>query len=459
MLCSLLLSTCARRARARDPRAPHRALHERRFEHHVSIDVSKAARHLRPHARHRAACKRALGERCASGRADAFQAWRGVWQPHNERAERLGRPRPAYRPSGVYNQHPGAPRMNPQSARPAPGAPCARWRSGCRPRWTTAAPAATRRQSCRGRATPHCCARARSFAFFVQHKRCTAQSNIIEATCALHSRRPAGKPMQTTFAHKSSGDITATELPYQTYATTSAASAPGGTDGTHAAGRAATSTSARRKAQARGRPRGAGRPGPRLSNVVLNDCESKKQKVPAMCWRRLRSTTLRLVMTDTALVVILFPRSCGRRRTRLGAGGFKQTCCGAQGRAPARPDRVPGATAARAARSVGYHHIPYHIPYHTPTPHPAAHRDQVADGHVGHDVRERELVRGRAVLEQPPAAAVGRRDHRADERVDVSDVGQDPARGRVERDEDQLPVGEQEVVRGVAVVHLRVRQG
>jgi len=215
MLCSLLLSTCARRARARDPRAPHRALHERRFEHHVSIDVSKAARHLRPHARHRAACKRALGERCASGRADAFQAWRGVWQPHNERPERLGRPRPAHRPSGVYNQHPEGPRMNPQGARPAPGAPCARWRSGCRPHWTTAAPAATRRRSCRGRATPHCCARARSFAFVVQHKRCTAQINIIESTCALHSRRPAGKPMQTTSAHKSSGDIRATELPYQ----------------------------------------------------------------------------------------------------------------------------------------------------------------------------------------------------------------------------------------------------
>jgi hypothetical protein len=108
---------------------------------------------------------------------------------------------------------------------------------------------------------------------------------------------------------------------------------------------------------------GAGRARARLSNVVLNDCESKKQKTPAMCWRRLRSTTLRLVMTDTALVVILFPRSCGRRRTRLGAGGFTQACCGAQGRGGKPRRALTGylkPTSSTAARCVAY--LAYTLP-------------------------------------------------------------------------------------------------
>ena len=55
-----------------------------------------------------------------------------------------------------------------------------------------------------------------------------------------------------------------------------------------------------------------------LSKVVLKDAESKKQKLPDMCCRTPRTTTLRLEATVNAMPVWRLPRSCDvQPRTRL----------------------------------------------------------------------------------------------------------------------------------------------
>ena len=210
MLCSLLLSTCARRARVRHPRAPHRASHKRRFEHLVKHYPERGGLTLQappapcalpcrllagaggPVRERPSRCRPSMGVRLATPQRAGRAAGEAATRASTVRGVPLASLGPMHEPFRVRGQHLGpharaggvdAVRVGRQQRRLRPVADLA------------------------GEGRHHVAARmhARVSRASVLHKivHRTDVEQHHTGTCALHSRLscPAGRPVQPTSAH------------------------------------------------------------------------------------------------------------------------------------------------------------------------------------------------------------------------------------------------------------------